>query len=437
MSAPVLPRRIRSRPSRNAVPGATAARAARCRSSRPFSLPGTGSPVVTSPGHSSEAAATRQARQNARPPTARASQRAVGQPATTALASKRRGDRFLDITHFFDGHQACHVALLADGAGSGSLRREPPSVGWHYGPPVSQSLRLGEPALYAGHPPDLASEPYLADDHNSRRDADVVYRAGQRHREREVHRWFGEPYAANGGRINVTAPDLYTSALRKHGEDHPEPGAIEAGSDPPRHVQHAGGNERLHLSEQRPAPFERDGDARAWDRVGSAGQEQAAWVGQADEPELAQLEAAKLVSRAEPVLYRTHHPQPAVPVALEMQHHVHQVLQRSRSGDRTFLGHVADEHGGQTALFGDVDQRGRDLAHLRHASGRAVDALGRDGLYGIDDQQFRLDLLDLADDRGEPCLGGEVEVRRDRADPVGARPNLCGGLFGRHIQDRA
>ena len=56
--------------------------------------------------------------------------------------------------------------------------------------------------------------------------------------------------------------------------------------------------------------------------------------------------------------------------------------------------------------------------------GAPSDPVGRDGLHRIDDQQVWLDLLDLAEHRAEPGFRGQVEVRRHRTDPVGARPDL-------------
>ena len=53
----------------------------------------------------------------------------------------------------------------------------------------------------------------------------------------------------------------------------------------------------------------------------------ALFIGQSDQSKLAQLEAADLVGRTEPVLQRAHHPELAARVALELQHHVDQVLQ--------------------------------------------------------------------------------------------------------------
>ena len=47
-----------------------------------------------------------------------------------------------------------------------------------------------------------------------------------------------------------------------------------------------------------------------------------------------------------------------------------------------------------------------------------------DGLHGVDDQQPGLHLVDLAEHRRQVVLGGQVDVRVQRAHPVGAETHL-------------
>ena len=61
-------------------------------------------------------------------------------------------------------------------------------------------------------------------------------------------------------------------------------------------------------------------------------------------PLLPHLEDADLLGRAKPVLGGPQQAQPARPVALDRQDHVHQVLERLGARQRPVLGHVADEH---------------------------------------------------------------------------------------------
>ena len=80
------------------------------------------------------------------------------------------------------------------------------------------------------------------------------------------------------------------------------------------------------------------------------GQEQAARVGDADQPGLGHLEQAELARGAEPVLDRPQQPQRVVPIALEGEHRVDHVLEHARAGQATLLGDVADEQDGDAAL---------------------------------------------------------------------------------------
>ena len=94
------------------------------------------------------------------------------------------------------------------------------------------------------------------------------------------------------------------------------------------------GDQRLHLGEHRPAALEDDADAGAGDRLVVAGDEQPGGVGDRDDAVAGQVEAADLVDRAEAVLDRADHPQPRAALALELQHHVDEVLEHPRAGDR-------------------------------------------------------------------------------------------------------
>ena len=114
-------------------------------------------------------------------------------------------------------------------------------------------------------------------------------------------------------------------------------------------------------------------------------------------PALVHLEAADLVGRAEPVLQPAHHPQRGVLVALEVQHHVDQVLEHPRAGDLAVLGDVADQHGRDAALLGDRDQRRGDGADLGDAAGHALGAGRGDGLHRVEHQQPGLDRVEVAE----------------------------------------
>jgi hypothetical protein len=125
-------------------------------------------------------------------------------------------------------------------------------------------------------------------------------------------------------------------------------------------------------------------------------EEQPGRVGQAGEAALVHLEAAHLVGRAVAVLQPAHHAQRGVLVALELQHHVDQVLKRARAGHLPVLGDVPDEHGGDAALLGHRDQRRRDRPHLRDAAGDPLAAAHGDRLHRVEHEQARLHRVEVA-----------------------------------------
>ena len=151
-------------------------------------------------------------------------------------------------------------------------------------------------------------------------------------------------------------------------------------------------------------------------------------------PVLAHLEAADLVGRAEAVLGGPDHPEAGVPVALEGQHDVDQVLQQPGPGDRAVLGDVADDDHRHPAPLGHPDQRAGHLAHLGHPAGGAVGLGGADRLHRVEDHQRRRDLLDVAEHRAQVGLGGQVELVGQRVGPAGPQPHLGGGLLAGDVQ---
>src|SRR5690606_39811522 len=69
------------------------------------------------------------------------------------------------------------------------------------------------------------------------------------------------------------------------------------------------------------------------------------------------LPISELVDRAEAVLHRTQHAQPAIGFALEIQHRINHVLQYAGPGQGAFLGHVADQEDRRAALLGETYQQ--------------------------------------------------------------------------------
>ena len=124
-------------------------------------------------------------------------------------------------------------------------------------------------------------------------------------------------------------------------------------------------------------------------------------------------------------------------IALELADHVHQVLKQARARDGALLGHVTHEQGAHIAFLRGCNHGGGDLAHLGHAAGAALNFRGGEGLHGVDDQQRRVNLLDVSQGGTEVGFAGQVEGFRDGADAVGAELDLRGGFLAGDVQDRA
>ena len=161
------------------------------------------------------------------------------------------------------------------------------------------------------------------------------------------------PGAADGGGQHVPAAEGDPAPALQHRDDHRGPGRIQAGDRPPAAAPPRAGDQRLqfHRHGRRPCMVivaQVPGTAAARpDRNSPDGSVSPTM------PSLHHLEAADLVGRAEPVLHAADQPQRRVPVALEVQHHVDQVLEHPRPGDAAVLGDVADQHAGDVPLLGD------------------------------------------------------------------------------------
>ena len=194
------------------------------------------------------------------------------------------------------------------------------------------------------------------------------------------------------------------------------------------------GDERLHLGHEGPAALERHRDAGAGHREVAPRQEETARVGQADDADVGQVEAADLVGGAEAVLDRADEAQPGVPVALELHDDVDEVLEHPGARDGAVLGDVADEQHGHAPLLGGPDQAGRDLADLGDVAGLALDLGAGHGLHRVDDEQVGRPRLDVAEHRREVGLGREVEGVGDGVDALGATAHLGGRLLTADIE---
>src|SRR6478609_10105286 len=347
MRAPVRPRRMRSRLSRSSVPGATAAKAARSSSSSLrsiTSLSARGAPSATTP---------------------------VARSLDAGNDGRARCPRPGEAAHGLDG--ARHVTHLV---GPDALRQGETTVkaaGRDERVPEAEARSLGQPALQPRHAPHLAGEPDLPerDDVGGQRTVDD--RGGDGAHDGEVGGGLGQPHSTDRRREDVTGAHRRTGALVEHRDDHREAGGVEAARGAPGRGQGRRCDERLDLGHEGAAALERDGDAGACDREVAPGEEEPARVGQADDADVGEVEAADLVGGTEAVLHRADESQPRVPVTLELHDDVDEVLEDTRARDRAVLGDVSDEQHGHAALLRGADEAGRDLTDLRDVAGLTLD----------------------------------------------------------------
>ena len=95
-------------------------------------------------------------------------------------------------------------------------------------------------------------------------------------------------------------------------------------------------------------------------------------------------------------------------VTLKLDDGIDDMLQNFRACQRTFLGDVTNEDDGDSAGLGKAEQSRCTLTNLGDAAGRALYVFRRYGLYGVDDDNLGLYLLDVVEDFFEG-VGTEYE----------------------------
>ena len=227
--------------------------------------------------------------------------------------------------------------------------------------------RLGQAALGLGDLAQLAAEADLAARHEVGRERPrrraprpgPARRRGRRRARRPARRPTAERVARRPRRSASSARSL------EHGEQQRRAGRVSRPWAERRgEGRRLGGDQRLHLDEQRPVALQGGHDHRARTRP-RGGRRGTAGSGRArrSRPPLGHLEQAELVGGAEAVLDRPQQAQRVVAVALEGEHGVDDVLEHPGPGEAALLGDVADEHDGDAAVLGRAARGG--AAHSR------------------------------------------------------------------------
>ena len=151
-------------------------------------------------------------------------------------------------------------------------------------------------------------------------------------------------------------------------------------------------------------------------------------------PACGHLEDSELVRRPEAVLHRAQDAMRVVPVALELEHAVDEVLEHARARDGAVLGHVPDEDGRDARL----------LRHAKQAPGAprapAPPSPGADpssGAWSVCTESITQTSGRSALERGADDV--EIGLRQDRdlvrpTEPAGAERDLRHGLLSRDEQ---
>ena len=111
------------------------------------------------------------------------------------------------------------------------------------------------------------------------------------------------------------------------------------------------------------------------------------------------------------------------------------MLKDARSCHRAFLRHMADDEESDPHLFGQPQEHGCGLPHLRDTAGGRCDLVAVHGLYGIDHHCLRLIPCHNIRDDLQIGLAQKLQVIRRAADSGSPELDLPQGFLSRDIQD--
>ena len=202
-------------------------------------------------------------------------------------------------------------------------------------------------------------------------------------------------HAADDVDISIINAKVQSEATLQNRQQHIHAVIIKAYGCTPWHAVGSFRNERLELHHNRPVALHAGTNHAAADGALPAFQKKSGRIGNLLQAAGLHGENAALVRAAEAVLERTQHAEGVGAVALELQHHVHHMLQKTWSGNRAILRHVADDHDRNARGLGELQKLCRTLAHLAHAAGRRLQLRIIHRLDTVDDEQLRLDIVRL------------------------------------------
>ena len=307
------------------------------------------------------------------------------------------------------------------------------AAGGHKGHFETEARCLGKPAIDTGDPTQLTRQSDFAEGDNGHTERPVERRRGHGDGRGEVCGRIDDADAADRRNVDLLPVQFHARPTLQDGEDHGHPACLDPVGDPPRYRRCARGDQGLHLGQQGTPARHRNAQAGSGRGLAVLGAEQPAGIGHLPDAGLDQLEAPHLVRGAEAVLRRPQHPEPTVPVTLERQHDVHEVLQGPRPGDGALLGDVAHEDHRHGTQLGDPHQGCGHLLDLGDAARRRIPG-NRNRLHRVEDEKLGSELLDVPEHNTQVVLCGKVEAVRDGRGALCAQPHLGCGLLGGDVQ---
>ena len=103
----------------------------------------------------------------------------------------------------------------------------------------------------------------------------------------------------------------------------------------------------------------------------------------------------------------------------EVEHHIDDVFEHARAGNRPFFGDVPDDDNGDVEIFGDPQQPQGAFTYLADRSCRRAQFFDVDGLDGVDNHQARALAVDITNRCFEICF-------RRNPQALGIEPHAVG-----------
>ena len=292
--------------------------------------------------------------------------------------------------------------------------------------------------LDAVHGPDLARETDLAGEAGAAVDGEVD--AGGEHGadDGQVDGRVTDSQSAGDVEEDVLLDQLEPGALLEYGQEHVHASQIEARGAALRRGIDGAADERLGLDEERSRTFDGRCDGYAAQPFVVLRQEQLRGVVNLAEAALAHFVDAQLGGAAKAVLDAAQDAVHVLPIALELQHRVHDVLQNLRPGQAPFLINMPDHEDRCARLFGELEDGRAALPDLRDAARRRLGRLGVHRLDRVDDHQVGPESVSVGEDLLEVRLAIDVAVRHDfgavGGEAVGAHLELAGALLAGDVE---